>query len=115
VGPPDRHRAPEPPARGSRGGPRAGAGAVRGWSRLRARHARAGARVGGLGHRARRRSAQGHPRRRGPDRAGRGPADRDLARPGGGPCHARDDGSGDQRHLDRAAGGGERAPLPAHR
>ena len=101
LGPPARH----PRAHASARGPRRGAGpdprALRGRTRLRARHARAGARLGGMGRRAPRRTASRRPRHGRADPAGRGPPLRAVAGPGVGAAGAAGHRDRDQQRVGR--------------
>ena len=115
MGSPDRHRRAHPPARGPRRGPRGPARPVRGRHRLRARHARAWARLAGVERAARRRAAARPARYGRPDPAGRVRADGAVARPRHGPRRTARRRDRHQQRLDRAPRRGQRTSLPALR
>ena len=113
VGPAARHRGAHAPARGPRRGPGADPRALPRRTGLRARHARARPRMGGLGRGPPRRTAAWPPRDRRADPPRRGPAVGPVAGPGRRAARAARHRHGDQQRLGRVPGRGERPPLPA--
>ena len=113
VGPAARHRGADAPARGSRRGPGADPRALPRRTGVRARHARARPRMGGLGRGPPRRTAAWPPRDRRADPPRRGPAVGPVAGPGRRAARAARHRHGHQQRLGRVPGRGERPPLPA--
>ena len=113
MGPAARHRGADAPARGSRRGPGADPRALPRRTGVRARHARARPRMGGLGRGPPRRTAPWPPRDRRADPPRRGPAVGPVAGPGRRAARAARHRHGDQQRLGRVPGRGERPPVPA--
>jgi len=114
VGPADRRRGADAPARGPRRRPRTDPRAVPGRPGVRARHAGSRTGLGGVERRAARRAASGSARDWVDDPSRGGPAAGPVAGPGRRPAAAARYRDRDQQRLDRAARGGQRSPLPAH-